>query len=111
LARPPSQADLSEQFNAVSSAEELRLDTRTEWLDSGWFALPGPVRDAGVSVSVILPEDEAACRDDVKEIINKAIPMNFEAWRGMHGWKEMKGNLIAPSGVIIYDEEIGARWQ
>jgi CRISPR-associated endonuclease/helicase Cas3 len=110
LGRPLSQADLAEQFEAVSTPEELRLDTRTEWLDSGWFALPGPVRDPGVSASVILPEDESACRADSKLIVNKAIPMNFEEWRGMQGWKELKGNLIAPPGVIIYDEETGARW-
>lgn len=110
LGCPLNQTDLAEQFKSVSPSEELRLDTRTEWLDSGWFALPGSVREPGVSVSVILPEDEAACRADPGAIVNKAIPMNFDARRGMQNWREFKGNLIAPSGAIAYDEETGARW-
>ncbi|PYS25478.1 MAG: CRISPR-associated helicase Cas3', partial [Acidobacteria bacterium] len=110
LSRPLSQADLAESFNSMSSSEELHLDLRTEWLDSGWFAIPGLVREGGISVSVILPEDETVCRRDRKEIIWKAIPMNFDSRRGMDNWRELKGSLIAPPNTILYSKEIGARW-
>ena len=39
------------------------------------------------------------------------IPMNFAAWHGMDTWREFKGNLIAPEGVINYDNEMGATWR
>src|SRR5262249_244450 len=37
LNHPLSQADLSKRFNELSPQEELRPDTRTAWLDSGWL--------------------------------------------------------------------------
>lgn len=109
LNRALTQADLAASFNAIANNEDLRLDTRTEWLDSGWFATPGQVRDPGVTVSVILPEDEAACRNNARERTKKAIPMNFDA-RRMQGWTEFKGYLIAPPNTIDYDKKRGARW-
>lgn len=106
-----SQRDLAQQFHALSSGEVPTLDLRTEWLDSGWHAQPGPIREGGCSVSVILPDDEHACRENSINIINRSIPMNFDARRGMGEWREYKGNLIAPQGVIDYDKEMGATWR
>jgi CRISPR-associated endonuclease/helicase Cas3 len=110
LQRPLTQADLANAFNSILPNKELQLELRTEWLDSGYFAIPGPVREAGISVSVILPEDETVCRRERKEIIWKAIPMNFDSRRGMENWRELKGNLIAPPDTILYSKEVGARW-
>jgi CRISPR-associated endonuclease/helicase Cas3 len=107
LDRPLSQADLSERFNALSPSDELRLDTRTAWLDSGWLATPESVRDIGHSVSVIMNEDAKACRESRAEIIRRAIPMNYDAKR-MKDWPELKGHLIAPPGAIDYNTERGA---
>jgi CRISPR-associated endonuclease/helicase Cas3 len=106
IGRPLSQTDLSERFNALSSFEELRLDTRTAWLDSGWFATPEPVRDSGYSVSVILAEDEKPCRESNAEIIKRAIPMNYA--KKMSCWPEFKGHFIAPPGAISYRAKAGA---
>jgi CRISPR-associated endonuclease/helicase Cas3 len=100
------QTDLSAQFNLLSTAAELRLDVRTAWLDSGWFAAPELVRDIGHSVSVILPEDERPCRDSAAEIIKRAIPMNYS--NVMKDWQEWKNHLLAPKGVIHYDKRTGA---
>lgn len=108
LKRPLSQADLVECFNALTPIEEQRLELKTEWLDSGWFAYPAPIRDAGFSVSVILPEDEKACQADRKQLIRKEIPMNFH--QRMQDWREHKGRLIAPLNAIDYNKERGARW-
>jgi hypothetical protein len=111
LNRPLTQEDLAERFNAIPNEDEERLDTRTEWLDSGWFARPAHIREASVSVSVILHEDINSCRaNPKKELINKEIPMNFDT-RRMKDWREYKGRLIAPQDVIDYDEERGARWK
>lgn len=106
LGHPLRQIDLSARFNALSPPEELRLDTRTAWLDSGWFATPEPLRLPGYSVSVILPEDEGACRQSNAEIIKRAIPMNFSN-AIMGCWPEFKGNFIAPAGAIDYDRKTG----
>ncbi|MCC6328787.1 MAG: CRISPR-associated helicase Cas3' [Acidobacteria bacterium] len=110
-ARPLSQADLAEHFRKLRSIDENKLDKkalRTGWLDSGWFAMPEEVREPNVSVSVILPEDERVCRENRKEIINKAIPMSYK--NRMKDWSELKGNLIAPPNTIEYCKERGARW-
>lgn len=108
---PLSQADLAEFFQKLPSIDEEKLDKRalrTNWLDSGWFAIPEEVRDPNVSVSVILPEDFKACLSSSKEIINKSIPMNYS--KRMEGWRELKGNLIAPPDTIGYCKERGAEW-
>lgn len=104
---PLRQTDLARGFNALSPQEELQLDTRTGWLDSGWLAEPEEVRKPGYSVSVILPEDEKACRESREELIRRVIPMNYRAKRMAH-WGEFKGYLIAPPGAIKYDRKTGA---
>ena len=55
LNRPLSQATLSRYFDTLAHEDEIELDTRTGWLDSGWLATPEHVREPGCSVSVIIP--------------------------------------------------------
>jgi CRISPR-associated endonuclease/helicase Cas3 len=110
LNHPLSQTHLSDEFNQLSPAEELRLNTNTEWLDSGWHADPREIREAGYTVPIILPEDEQSCRASQTELIKRSIPMNFDLNRGMKNWREFKGHLIAPEGMIHYDKEVGAIW-
>lgn len=107
LNHPLRQTDLSQRFNALSLQEELHLDTRTGWLDSGWLAEPEEVRKPGYAVSVIMHTDEKACRESRAEIIRRAIPMNYHADRMEH-WREFKGQLIAPPGAIDYNRQTGA---
>ncbi|HEX8846598.1 MAG TPA: CRISPR-associated helicase Cas3' [Pyrinomonadaceae bacterium] len=107
LNHPLRQIDLSERFNALSPQEKLEWSTRTGWLDSGWLAEPEEVRKPGYSVSVIMHEDEEACRQSKVEIIKRAIPMNYRADRMEH-WQEYKGHLIAPPGAIEYHPKTGA---
>lgn len=109
--RPLSQDDLVHHFHALAVNDDKQLQLGTEWLDSGWHAVPGPIREGACSVSVILPEDEAACRESGVNVINRSIPMNFAARHGMGVWREFKGNLIAPEGAIDYDKEMGATWR
>ena len=111
LNRPLSQADLADYFQKLPTRDENELNLKalkTNWLDSGWFAVPEPVREPDVSVSVILPEDEKICERNRREIIKKSIPMNYK--NEMENWRELKGNLIAPPNTIDYDKERGARW-
>jgi CRISPR-associated endonuclease/helicase Cas3 len=107
LNHPLRQIDLSQRFNALSLQEELHLDTRTGWLDSGWLAEREDIRKPGYSRSVIMHEDKEACRESREEIIRRAIPMNYRADRMEH-WQEFKGHLIAPLGAIKYDRKTGA---
>jgi CRISPR-associated endonuclease/helicase Cas3 len=107
LKRPLLQIDLAERFNALSPHEKLEWSTRTGWLDSGWLAEPEEVRKPGYSVSVIMDEDEGACRQSKAEIIKRAIPMNYRADR-MENWREYKGHLIAPPQAIKYCPKTGA---
>jgi len=108
LNRPLSQFDLAEYFQKLPIEDKDKLNLFTNWLDSGWFAMPESVRDPNVSVSIILPEDEKVCRNDKKEIINKAIPMPYK--KQMENWRELNGNLIAPPDTIAYCKQRGARW-
>lgn len=111
LKRPLSQADLADYFQKLPTRDENELNLkalRTNWLDSGWFAVPESVREPNVSVSVILPEDEKICEQSRRQIINKTIPMNWK--KEMENWRDLKGNLIAPPNTIDYDKRRGARW-
>jgi CRISPR-associated endonuclease/helicase Cas3 len=107
LEHPLRQIDLAVRFNALYPKEELQLDTRTGWLDSGWLAEPEEVRKPGYSVSIIMDEDKEACFQSKAEIIKRAIPMNYDAKR-MKDWQEYKGHLIAPPGAIKYHPKTGA---
>jgi CRISPR-associated endonuclease/helicase Cas3 len=108
LNRPISQFDLAEYFQKLPVEDEGKLNLFTNWLDSGWFAMPESVRDPNVSVSVILPEDENVCQQDRRQIINKSIPMTYK--KQMENWRELKGNLIAPPNTIAYCKQRGAKW-
>ena len=87
---PLSQADLAEYFQKLPIEDTGKLDLRTNWLDSGWFAVPESIRDLGSSpsASVILPEDEEVCRDNWKERINKSIPMTYR--KQMENWRTQR---------------------
>ena len=79
-----------------------------EWLDQGWITEPAEIREANISVAVILAEDEQACKNSRKELVLRTIPMNYNAKVGMNKWQEYKGYLIAPPGAIRYCKEKGA---
>lgn len=108
LAQPLSQSDLAEQFQQLADEKPLRLDLRTEWLDSGWCATPGMVREPGYSVNVILAEDAAACRTDGMEIVKRSLPMPYRSH--MEAWPKLRGTYFAPPDAIHYDPHRGAQW-
>jgi CRISPR-associated endonuclease/helicase Cas3 len=103
-----SQRDLAKQFIGLADAKPSRLRLETEWLDSGWNAWPGKIRDAGFSVNVILPEDAEACRRNGQEIIKRSLPMPYKS--RMEGWATLRGAFIAPPDAIQYDDCKGATW-
>ncbi len=108
LGRPLSQRALAEQFKQLASDKKPRLDLRMEWLDSGWCAVPGTVREAGFNVTVILAEDEADCRASSKALIKSGFPMTYN--KRMEAWRMLRGAFIAPHDAITYDEHKGAIW-
>lgn len=109
LNRPTvSQRNLADHFLALSEAKPPRLEWKTEWLDSGWCASPGTVRDPGFSVNVILDQDADACRANAQEIIKRSLPMPYQS--RMEGWPTLRGAFVAPPDAIQYDANKGATW-
>ncbi|WP_299072475.1 CRISPR-associated helicase Cas3' [Accumulibacter sp.] len=108
LNRSLSQSDLADQFSSQPAEIPLRLDLRTEWLDSGWCATPGMVREPGFNVNVILPEDLDACRISHHELIKRSLPMPYK--KDMAHWQRFRSVLIAPDDAIQYDQHKGAIW-
>jgi len=106
--REASQRDLADHFLALSDERPPRLKLETEWLDSGWCAWPGKIRDAGFSVNVILPKDADACRRSGQEIIKRSLPMPYHS--RMEAWPMLRGAFIAPPDAIQYDDRKGATW-
>lgn len=106
--RAASQRELADHFIAISDAKPSRLEWRTEWLDSGWNAWPGKIRDAGFSVNVLLAEDADTCRANRQEIIRRSLPMPYHS--RMEAWPTLRGAFIAPSDAIHYDDRKGATW-
>ncbi len=106
--RSLSQRDLADQFSVPADEAQLRVDLRSEWLDSGWCATPGMVRDPGFNVNVILPEDVQACRVSGKEFTKRSLPMPHK--ERMAHWQRLRSALVAPGDAIQYDEQKGARW-
>lgn len=107
---PLSQQDLARAFNDLSPKTVDETDTSMEWLNSGWLAEPGPVRDAGYSVPVVFEEDLERYGRDHRSLIKNTIPLNFNGKMGMDHWKALKGHLIAPEGSIHYNKQRGASW-
>ncbi|MBN8518401.1 MAG: CRISPR-associated helicase Cas3' [Candidatus Accumulibacter sp.] len=108
LNRSLSQRDLADRFSSETNETPLRLDLRTEWLDSGWCATPGMVREPGFNVNVILPEDLGDCRISQHELIKRSLPMPYK--KGMADWQRFRSVLIAPDDAIQYDQYRGAIW-
>lgn len=110
LEEPLSQKELSEAFKASYSPAGDTLDTRMEWLDSGLFAAPGPVREPGFSVQVLMEGDSTLWKNDRRGATKYSIPINFDKSRDMDSWPIFKGCLIAPPGSLNYNAQKGASW-
>lgn len=107
--RPLSQADLSESFLSMTSDTEEEYEP-CEWLNTGWIAEPGHVREPGCTVQAILQADENVCRTDNRQFLLNAIPLYYDE-RRMRDWPRNKAYLIAPEGSLDYDSERGAAWR
>ncbi|MGH8645755.1 MAG: CRISPR-associated helicase Cas3' [Gammaproteobacteria bacterium] len=110
-----SQADLAGAFERnIQDAKVVRIESA--WLDGGPFSKPAPLREAGVTISIIRAEDERACLDKnrrpiTKEIIRHAIPMTLGPVAcEISGWKQLGFVFVASAGRVDYSKEWGARW-
>ncbi len=110
-----SQATLASSFEQLSQgAVPSRL--KSAWLDGGPFSEPSPLREAGVTISVIRAEDEQMCLDKrgntiSKEVSRYTIPMIFgPVAKEIHDWKRLGAVFLTPTGRIDYSKEWGARW-
>ncbi|HTW90883.1 MAG TPA: CRISPR-associated helicase Cas3' [bacterium] len=113
--RPVSQRDLAEAFAAEDNGVEPQ-PVESAWLDGGPLAYQQPAREGEGSVSVLLPEDKAACltrsgRPDTKQVTRLAIPMPLgRVAKEVEHWDHVGSALVAPAGRIEYSEQWGGKW-
>jgi CRISPR-associated endonuclease/helicase Cas3 len=112
---PLSQSDLTLAFEKVAVDDEV-LRVESPWLDGGPFSHVAPLREAGVTIPVILNEDVTRCRDAKgraisREIVRHTIPMTLgPVMNEISRFKMLGFVYIAPKGRIEYSTEWGARW-
>ena len=110
-----SQAALATANENIMQTESVPI-VESAWLDGGPFSRPAPLREAGVTIAIILAEDEAACVDQSgrpvsKEIARYSIPMTMSAVaKEFSGWKRLGFVFVAPPRRVDYSEKWGARW-
>lgn len=111
--RDLSQRDLVEAWEQADSEQVAPVESA--WLDGGFVTSSQPLREAGVGVTVLLPDDAARVRNRERRSVEVALPMN-QPPRGS-GWKAWPRRastdflLEVPASAISYDPEEGAQWQ
>lgn len=115
LGRDVSQADLADTFEKHEQHRDTS-ELQSAWLDGGIHSTTAPLRDADVSLPIILARDENQClhpdgRLAGEQIIRKSLsmPMNRIAADWMT-WRRIGYTLIAPDSRIEYSPEVGASW-
>lgn len=112
---PLSQADLRAAFEKLEDGGPAE-DVESAWLDGGPLSWPAPLREAGVTVPVILGEDGGRCVDRhgrpiSSEVARCTIPMTLGPVAGeIRRWKLLGSGFVAPPARIEYSGEWGARW-
>jgi CRISPR-associated endonuclease/helicase Cas3 len=110
-----SQAALATANENIMQNESVPI-VESAWLDGGPVSRPAPLREAGVTIAIILAEDEAACVDQrgrpvSKEIARYSIPMTMNAVaKEFSAWKRLGSVFVAPPRRVDYSEKWGARW-
>lgn len=108
--RPLSQRDLVEAWTQDDDKPVERI--ASEWLDGGFQTGVSAVRDAGVGVTIIRPEDADAVKRGTRKSGEVALPMGpppgRDAWRK---WPRVDFYPVPPTGAVLYDPLRGAQWQ
>ncbi len=107
-----SQQDLSEAAAQLSSTTPTPV--ASYWLEGNWCNCPGPLREAGYTITVLLERDKADIRQSadqhkrsfMKEAQRWSVPIRME--KDFRQWQRIGFYLVAPKDRIRYSEETGA---
>lgn len=107
-----SQQDLSEVAAQLGSTTPPPV--KSNWLEDNWCTYPGPLREAGYTITVLLEQDKADIRQSadqhsrsfMKEAQRWSVPIRIE--NGFQQWQRIGFYPVAPKDRIRYDEETGA---
>jgi CRISPR-associated endonuclease/helicase Cas3 len=117
MGRPVSQRDLHDAFVATLADERAAGPVRAAWLEAALELEPRPLREAGVTITVIREEDRARCLDAAgrpiaAELTRYALPMIYGPVADELGrWHQLHGIPVAPRDRIDYSTRWGARWR
>ncbi|MCC6626829.1 MAG: CRISPR-associated helicase Cas3' [Chloroflexi bacterium] len=115
--KPVSQRDLHDAFITALGDESPATPVPAAWLESVLDLEPRPLREAGVTITVIREEDRDYCLDgtgrpDPKELTRYALPMLYgPVVRELGRWRHVHGIPVAPRDRIDYSTRWGARWR
>lgn len=110
LGRPVSQWDLAQALAQVASGQTPG-SIKAEWLDGGPVSVPGAVREAGTTVSIIRAEVAQEALESREAAIERTISMLLgPVAQEIHRWKRIGMARVAPAGWVEYDERWGAKW-
>jgi len=107
-----SQQQLSEAAARLGS--EVPQAVHSNWLDGNWRSLPGALRDAGHTLTVLLEQDlpqirKAACQPGNSfgiEAQRWTVPIRL--MNSYTTWEREGVYPVAPKAVVRYSEETGA---
>ncbi|RME47698.1 MAG: CRISPR-associated helicase/endonuclease Cas3, partial [Deltaproteobacteria bacterium] len=113
--RSVSQRDLAEAFERTVPEGEEGGVLPSEWLDGGKVSRRAPLREAGVTITVLRAEDAEAIEAGPgmrKAILANGIPMLLPpVQEGIAPWPLLGHASVAPKGAIAYDVRWGATWR
>ncbi len=110
--------DISQE-NLATAAAQLSSSTpkavSSNWLDGNWRSFPGPLRNAGHTLTVLLEQDLAEIRKAARRS-GKHFSLEAQRWtvpitlpNHYRDWEREGVYLVAPTGAVEYCSQTGAK--
>jgi CRISPR-associated endonuclease/helicase Cas3 len=99
-----SQADLARWLE--NNSTDVQPKCNSVWLDGEWRTYPGSLREAGVTVTVLLEEDIPQLRQNPHLVSSYTVPILAKADR-VRAWERFKNYPVAPSDEFGYSPVVG----
>jgi CRISPR-associated endonuclease/helicase Cas3 len=112
-----SQKDLADTASQLSL--KMPKTVPSNWLDGYWRSYPGPLREAGYTLTVLLEQDIETIRQEARQS-GKSFGMEAQRWtlpiplgrklqKVYHQWRREGVYPVAPSEIVTYDLKRGAQ--
>lgn len=103
-----SQRDLVDAWQPI--ARSVRC-YESAWFDGALDTLPASLREDSYGITVLIEgEDADISEKNPPEAVRRALPMPPPKDRSWLNWRRVQHLLVAPKGMIEYDEHQGGRW-